>query len=260
MRRLLQVVKYGRVHAAEYARSMGSTSLWLMFRIYADILYCYFRYKIWSNQYLALRLFCMAKQERAILGKKILEQGKLRDAWQHDFRCNRKFIAKYSQKKYEVGHLRDVRRKAYTSRYNAGENLLVEYDVEISRQHYLPGCISIGKNVFLAKHVMIDYSGGVRIGDNVQITKGATIETHRHLFHSDWRKDRSLFEVHPLVIEDGAVVGVNAVILPSCHRIGKHARVGAGAVVTRNVPDYAVVMGVPAEIKRYQDAQDYAGW
>ncbi len=259
MRRLLQVVKYGRIHAAEYARSMGSTSVWLMSRIYADILYCYFRYKIWTNQYLALRLFGMTKQERATLGKKILEEGRLRDAWQRDFRRNRKFIAKYSQKKYEVGRLRDVRRRAYTSRYNAGENLLVEYDVEISRQHYLSGCISIGKNVLLAKHVMIDYSGGVIIGDNVQITKGVTIETHRHIFHSDWRQDRSLFEALPLVIEEGAVVGVNAVILPSCHRIGKHARVGAGAVVTRNVPDYAVVMGVPAEIKRYQEGRNYAG-
>jgi acetyltransferase-like isoleucine patch superfamily enzyme len=55
--------------------------------------------------------------------------------------------------------------------------------------------------------------------------------------------------IKPVVIGYGADIGVNAVILPGV-RVGAHAIVGAGAVVTHDVPDYAVVAGVPARIMR----------
>jgi dTDP-4-dehydrorhamnose 3,5-epimerase-like enzyme len=54
------------------------------------------------------------------------------------------------------------------------------------------------------------------------------------------------------VVEDGASIGANATILPGV-RIGRGAMVGAGAVVTRNVPPYATVVGNPATIIGYQD-------
>ena len=49
-------------------------------------------------------------------------------------------------------------------------------------------------------------------------------------------------------IADGAVIGTRAVVLSDCHYIGKYARVGAGAVVTKDIPDYAVAVGVPARV------------
>lgn len=52
-----------------------------------------------------------------------------------------------------------------------------------------------------------------------------------------------------LVIEDDVWIGANVVILPGCTRIGVGAVVGAGAVVTRDVEDFAVVMGLPAKQK-----------
>jgi acetyltransferase-like isoleucine patch superfamily enzyme len=55
--------------------------------------------------------------------------------------------------------------------------------------------------------------------------------------------------IKPVVIGYGADIGVNAVILPGV-RVGAHAIVGAGAVVTHDVPDYAVVAGVPARVMR----------
>jgi len=148
--------------------------------------------------------------------------------------------------------LREKRRRAYTTRFNIGKDLTVEYDVNISRQHYLNGTICMGNNVLLAKHVFIDYSGNVRIGNDVQLTNGVIIETHYHPFHSDYTKSET--EVIPTSLEicDGAVIGSRAVIMPTCHRIGKHARVGAGAVVTHDIPDYAVAVGVPAKVIRYQ--------
>lgn len=55
--------------------------------------------------------------------------------------------------------------------------------------------------------------------------------------------------IKQVVIGYGADIGVNAVILPGV-RVGAHAIVGAGAVVTHDVPDYAVVAGVPARVLR----------
>jgi acetyltransferase-like isoleucine patch superfamily enzyme len=52
-----------------------------------------------------------------------------------------------------------------------------------------------------------------------------------------------------VVIEDDADLGVGAIVLPGV-RIGRGAQVGAGAVVTKDVPDYAVVAGVPARVVR----------
>lgn len=132
-------------------------------------------------------------------------------------------------------------------RYNAGEGLGVQYDVHISREHYLDGTIKIGNNVFLAKHVFIDYSGDVVIEDDVKIANGVIIQSH----HRDLEACRNGKDVNipsSIRICEGAYIGSRAIILDSCNSIGKYSRIGAGAVVTKDVPDYAVVVGVPAKV------------
>ena len=251
-RRLRQVLHYGWLHSAEIALSEKRGLLSRM-RIFADMLYCWRTYRMWTNQYLKEHFHSLPKERRLELGQKYREAGIKRDLWYEDFMENRKFLVKYGDVKYEVGRKRDERMRAYQRRYNAGKNLMVEYDVNISRQHYLEGTISIGDNVLLAKHVLIDYSGGVVLKDNVQLTHSVVIETHAHAQHSDYRRSRSEIFPSDLVVEEGVVIGVGAVILASCNRIGRYARVGAGAVVTKDVPDYAVVLGVPAKVARYQN-------
>lgn len=56
----------------------------------------------------------------------------------------------------------------------------------------------------------------------------------------------------PLEIGDDAWLGARAILLPGCRRVGRGAVVAAGAVVTRDVPDYAVVAGNPARVIRYR--------
>ena len=54
----------------------------------------------------------------------------------------------------------------------------------------------------------------------------------------------------PLEIDDDVWIGARAIILPGCKRIGAHSIIGAGAVVTKDVPDYAIVGGNPAKVIR----------
>ena len=246
LHRIRQVIKYGWQHAGQINREALERQKRLT--VFFDILSCYRKYGLWSNQYMKERFWELGKEKRESIGKQYQEANEKREEWVKDFYENRNFFIKYGNIKYEKESLRTQRKEAYTKRYNVGRDLIVEYDVNISRQHYLDGTISIGDNVLLAKHVFIDYSGDVVIKDNIQLTNGVIIETHHHVFHSDPNISRDVVLPTKLVIEDGAIVGSRAIILSSCHYIGKHARVGAGAVVTKDVPDYAVVVGAPAKI------------
>lgn len=58
-------------------------------------------------------------------------------------------------------------------------------------------------------------------------------------------------EEEPVVIGDDVWIGGRVTILPGVH-IGRHAIIGAGAVVTKNVPEFAVVAGNPAVVKKYR--------
>ena len=94
---------------------------------------------------------------------------------------------------------------------------------------------------------------GVRVGDNVSLHMGAVIGHETSIGHS-------VFIAHAVSISgscevgDGTFVGTNATILPRL-RLGKWVTVGAGAVVTRDVPDYAVVVGNPARVIRTNDVR-----
>ena len=63
-------------------------------------------------------------------------------------------------------------------------------------------------------------------------------------------------ETAPLSIGAGSWLGAHVIILPGCRRIGRGAVVAAGAVLTRDVPDYAVVGGNPARVIKYRFSQD----
>ena len=63
-------------------------------------------------------------------------------------------------------------------------------------------------------------------------------------------------ETAPLKIGAGSWLGAKVIILPGCHRIGRGAVVAAGAVLTRDVPDYAVVGGNPARLIKYRFSEE----
>lgn len=105
------------------------------------------------------------------------------------------------------------------------------------------------RSVYIAPNVLIDSSfpEHITIGDGVYITRGAKIVCHTAFTPLTQAIIGHEYTIGDIIIEDGAYIGVNAVILPSV-RIGCCAIVGAGAVVTKDIPPYAIVGGIPARI------------
>lgn len=245
VRRFFQVSHFAWIQSKDISKNEGK-GFGYRLSIYIDMIFCFLKYRMWTNQYVKETFWTKNKEERELLGAKFKEEGIKRDAWQKDFRENRRFLKKYSNIKYETVPLRYERNRKYTERYHAGQNLVVEYDVHLSRQHYLEGSIKIGNNVILAKHATIDYSGFIEIGDDVSISDGAIIETHSHFGYTI--KGTKNPQQTKLTIENGVVIGARSIILETCNKIGHYARIGAGTVVRQNIPPYALVVGNPARI------------
>lgn len=103
------------------------------------------------------------------------------------------------------------------------------------------------RDVYIAPTVLIDslYPELLTIENNVYITRGVKILTHFNPTPPQQDiigKESILGEV---IIKSGAFIGISAIILPNV-TVGVNALVAAGAVVTKNVPDYAIVAGNPA--------------
>ena len=125
----------------------------------------------------------------------------------------------------------------------------------IMKKNYLINAnrISVGKHSHINTQCILDGRGGITIGSCVSISHRVNIMTGSHDYKS--RNFQGIFK--PIVIEDYAWVGVGATILQGV-TIGKGAVVCAGAVVTKEVPPYSVVAGVPAQtIDTRPDDLDY---
>ena len=125
--------------------------------------------------------------------------------------------------------------------------------------HVLPGttigagCV-IGQNAMVGPDVSV--GDGCKIQNNVSLYKGVTLEDDVFCGPSCvftnvlnpranvQRKD----EFRPTLVKRGATIGANATIVCG-HTIGAYAMIGAGAVVTADVPDHALMVGVPARRK-----------
>jgi len=113
---------------------------------------------------------------------------------------------------------------------------------------------SIGQNVVIGPDVAI--GNGCKIQNNVSVYKGVTFEDYvfcgPSVVFTNIINPRSeikrMSEIKPTLIKRGASLGANCTIVCG-HTIGSYAFIAAGAVVTRDVPDYALMMGNPARQK-----------
>ena len=122
--------------------------------------------------------------------------------------------------------------------------------------HLMPGC-EVGEDCSLGQNVVV--MPGVRVGRNAKIQNNVSLYEGVELEDDVFCGPSMVFtnvlnprshvsrkhEYRRTLVRRGASIGANATVVCG-HTVGAYAMVGAGAVVTRDVPDYAVVTGVPA--------------
>jgi acetyltransferase-like isoleucine patch superfamily enzyme len=148
-----------------------------------------------------------------------------------------------------------------------GHEINVQPDVVVKH----PGTFEIGDSVFIGAQTMIQgrHDGTTRIGNHVWIGPHSYFDARNLVMedyvgwgpgakvlgstHTGEPVDEAIIRtsliIKPVSIGFGADIGTNSTILPGV-RVGKLAIVGAGAVVTQDVPDYGIVAGVPARFLR----------
>jgi len=97
-------------------------------------------------------------------------------------------------------------------------------------------------------YVFFDLTGsGVIIEKWAALTSGIRIYTHSHQFkNANWRKLPEIKSSTDTILRKYCFIGANAIILNTCKYIGVSSVIGAGAVVTKNIPDYEIWLGNPA--------------
>lgn len=115
--------------------------------------------------------------------------------------------------------------------------------IHMYARFYNPRNIEIGKDTIVGEFAVLDGRDKLKIGNHVDIASQVMIYNAEH----DINDPYFLAKTEPVIIEDYVFIGPRAIILPGV-KIGKGAVVAAGAVVTKDVPPFAIVGGVPAKI------------
>jgi maltose O-acetyltransferase len=122
-----------------------------------------------------------------------------------------------------------------------------------------PENISIGDNVYVGPGAYFDATGDLVIGNGVIFGPEVTIYTRSHNYDSTCLEalpfDQKMV-VAPVVICEYVWVGTKVIILPGV-TVGKGAVIAAGAVVTKDVPEYSVVGGNPAKVLKYRNRERF---
>lgn len=135
-----------------------------------------------------------------------------------------------------------------------GNNTKIWYFCHIQSHAVIGENCSLGQNVNISNYVKI--GNGVKIQNNVSVYEGVELEdyvfcgpscvfTNDRVPRAKYPKVKSDYK--KTLVKTGASIGANATIICG-HTIGKWAMIGAGAVVTSDVPDHALMLGVPARL------------
>lgn len=117
-----------------------------------------------------------------------------------------------------------------------------------------PMHMAYGSNVYIGDHFYANFNmvlvddGEIHIGNNVMFAPNVTISTTGHPVHPALRAHGTQFSL-PVYIEDNVWIGSNVVILPGV-RIGKNSVIGAGSIVTKDIPANVVAVGNPCRVLR----------
>lgn len=125
------------------------------------------------------------------------------------------------------------------------DNIYVGHDAHV--KSWYRGWIRIGSGAWIGQQVFMHGAGGIDIESDVGVGPCARILTSEHKRVRGQAIMSGELHVAPVRLCEGCDIGVGAIVLPGV-TVGRFAQVGAGAVVTRDVPDGVVVVGSPARI------------
>ena len=114
--------------------------------------------------------------------------------------------------------------------------------------------IEVGRNCFINYNCVILDNAKVRLGDNCMIAPNVAIYTAGHTMHPDARRLGFEYGIE-ITVGDNVWIGGNTVLCPGVH-IGSNVVIGAGSVVTRDIPDWSFAAGNPCRVIRKITEED----
>lgn len=123
-----------------------------------------------------------------------------------------------------------------------GKNVNINHRITLVN----PNNIEVGENTLIADYSTIFGINGVRIGKNCLISVGCGISSLNHSINSKDRSKAGYEKSTEVIIEDNVWLGMNVCVLPGI-KIGENSIIGAGSVVTKNVPSNQIWVGNPAK-------------
>jgi acetyltransferase-like isoleucine patch superfamily enzyme len=134
-----------------------------------------------------------------------------------------------------------------------GDNVYVGHNAIL--KGYYKGHMRIGRDTWIGQQCFFHSAGGLDIGERVGIGPGVRIITSTHIDPGPSEPIMAgAISFDPVRIGDGCDLGMGCQILPGV-TLGRGVQVGAGAVVTSDLPDFAVAAGVPARVLRYRNRE-----
>ena len=153
------------------------------------------------------------------------------------------------------GKYREEQEKSYrpSDFSEFGQDVIIDRNVSINR----PDRVVLKDRCVIHAGTSINSYGGLFVGENTGIGYNCVIFTAVHRYRNAKRIPfDNVGELKPVIIREFVWIGANVKILPGIE-IGEGAIIGMGAVLTKNVPPLAIVMGNPAEIIGYRSKEHY---
>lgn len=114
--------------------------------------------------------------------------------------------------------------------------------------------VHFGKNVYANFNLVLVDDDDIFVGDNVLFAPNVTISSGTHPIHPKLRREQAQYNL-PIRIECNVWIGANSIVLPGI-TIGENSVIGAGSVVTKDIPANVIAVGNPCKVLRSIDERD----
>ncbi|MDO9542877.1 MAG: acyltransferase, partial [Kiritimatiellia bacterium] len=129
----------------------------------------------------------------------------------------------------------------------------MKHGVYLDTEVAATGYIRIGKRVYIGAGCCLHGHEGLEIGDDSLLAQNITITPYSHSFDNPEKTVYSQGGIQKkIVIGRDCYLGMNVCVVCTAENIGEGSVVGAGSVVVRSIPPYAIAVGVPAKVFRYR--------